>query len=111
MFTNKEHCTIWEKTIVSRAPAYLRHEIGAHYAETVQAQKTDNQKTVSHNPCNQKLFIIPAESLSYLPKTDDRIMDGLCTESSPPSAAMTIVSVSDFRYGSACVQHVEVTAE
>ncbi|MBR1530042.1 MAG: hypothetical protein IJ642_12195 [Oscillospiraceae bacterium] len=110
MFTNRENCTVWEKTVVSRAPAYIRHEIGRNYQETTDAQEIGG-RNLSRSPASQQLFVIPAESMNYLPKKDDRIKDGICTESSPPTDALTVVSVKDFRFGSDYVQHIEVTAE
>ena len=111
MFTNREGCTVWEKTIQNHAPAYVRHVLGAYYLETIAAQETDRTKSASHNPQNQQLFIIPADSLTYLPKTDDRILDGIHTETSPPADAFTVVTVKDFRFGSECVHHAEVTTQ
>ncbi len=111
LFTNRENCTVWEKTIQNRAPAYVRHELGAYYLETISAQETDRTRSTSHNPENLQLFIIPAESLTYLPKTDDRILDGIHAETSPPADARSVTIVKDFRFGSECVHHAEVTAQ
>ena len=113
MFTNRENCTVWQKTTADRAPAYIRHEFGAYYHEITYAQETDRIRSVSHEPAGTAFFCIPAESVTdgYLPKTDDRILDGICTDNSPPGHALTVTVCKDFRYGSPCVRHIEVTAK
>ena len=113
MFTNKANCTVYEKIIQNRSPAYIRHVFGEHYQENLYAQELSRSlsNTASRNPANQTLFIIPKNSLSgYLPKPDDRILDGISEEASPPDSALTVVNVKDFRYGSEKNQHIEVTA-
>ena len=113
MFTNKTNCTVYEKIIQNRSPAYIRHVYGEHYQENLYAQELSQNSgnAASRNPANQTLFIIPKNSLSgYLPKPDDRILDGISEETSPPASALTVVNVKDFRYGSEQNQHIEVTA-
>lgn len=107
MFTNKDGCTIYEKTIQNRAPTYIRHTTGAVYWEETAAQQQSN--TAKAENCSV-LCCIPAASLTYLPKKDDRIVCGICEEEQPPKTAHTVMSVKDLRYGSPAVQHVEVNA-
>ena len=106
MFTNKPACTIWEKTTVNRAPAYVRHVTGAVYWQDCRAQS--EARTTENN-----VFIaIPAGSVSgYMPKLDDRILPGNVDENSPPKDALTVMQVKDFLYGSPMMQHIEVTAK
>ncbi len=103
MFTNKNGCTIYEKTVQNRAPTYIRHVTGAVYVETTSAQENSSDRT----PDNEIFISIPADSVTYVPKTDDRIVD----DEQPPQTAMTIMSVQDFRYGSPFIQHIEVKAK
>ncbi len=107
MFTNKDGCTIYEKTIQNRAPTYIRHTTGAVYWEETAAQQQSN--TARSETCSV-LCCIPAASLTYLPKKDDRIVCGICAEEQPPKTAHTVMRVKDLRYGSHAVQHVEVGA-
>lgn len=108
MFTNTDGCTIWEKTVKDRAPFYIRHQTGAVYREITEEQSSGKDRS----PACKALVVIPAANLGdYLPKKDDRILCGIYPEDQPPQNAMTVMSVKDFRYGSAAVQHVEVSAE
>nr|DAO08257.1 MAG TPA: hypothetical protein [Caudoviricetes sp.] len=60
---------------------------------------------------NTVFCVIPAVSLSdYLPKRDDLLVCGRCEDVTPPETAKRVMAVEDFRYGSADVQHIEVTA-
>lgn len=106
MFTNREGCTIYEKTVVDRAPAYIRHAIGPIYWES-SIGETDGKDRAEQN----SIFVsIPAASVTYLPKTDDRIVSEIIGDEIPPPTAHTIINVKDLRYGSKKVQHIELTA-
>ena len=106
MFTNREGCTIYEKTVVDRAPAYIRHAIGPIYWEP-SIGETDGKDRTEQN----SIFVsIPAASVTYLPKTDDRIVSEIISDEIPPPTAHTIINVKDLRYGSKKVQHIELTA-
>ena len=106
MRTNRPACTIWEKTVVNHAPAFVRHGLGAVWWEDVRGQKQNR------DPEDGVFINIPARSLfDYIPKKDDRIMPGNISGNSPPKAALTVMHVRDCLHGSATVQHVEVKAE
>lgn len=108
MFTNQIGCTVWEKTILNRMPAYVRHVENALYWQDSQAQKlSDGASRVSEDGI---LVIIPAESVTYLPKPDDRILSGIQEEEKPPQNAFTVMKVMDYRYSSPKTAHVEVYA-
>lgn len=107
MFTNKNGCTIYEKTVQNRAPTYIRHVTGAVYVETTSAQENGSDRT----PDNEIFISIPADSVTYVPKTDDRIVCGIVDDEQPPQTATTIMSVQDFRYGSPFIQHIEAKAK
>lgn len=107
MFTNKPACTIWEKTTVNRAPAYVRHETGAVYWQDCRGQTVGSDP---RSPDDNIFLAIPVGSITnYVPKKDDRIMPDSVADSSPPKEALTVMQVKDFRYGSAMMQHIEVT--
>lgn len=106
MFTNREGCTIYEKTVQNRAPTYIRHTTGAVYAETTSAQESGSDR----KPDDEVFVSIPADSVTYVPKKDDRIVCSIIDDEQPPVTAMTIMSVKDFRFGSPFIQHIEVTA-
>lgn len=109
MFTNTPAVTVWEKTTVNHNTAYIRHETGAVYWEDTNGETVNG---ITRNPDDKALMIVSAANLGdYLPKADDRIMNGSSPDASPPKTAMTVTSVKDFRYGSARVQHIEVTAK
>lgn len=107
MFTNEAGCTIYEKTVQNRAPTYTRHVTGEVYAETNFSQENGSDR----KPDNGMFVSIPAKSVTYVPKKDDRIVCGIINDEQPPPNAMTIMSVQDFRYGSPFVQHIEVNAK
>lgn len=110
MFTNKPACTIWEKTVVNHAPAYIRHELGACYWQDTRGQSV--QSGDARSPADSVFLAIPADSVGdYIPKKDDRVLPGSVPDASPPKTALTVMQVKDFRYGSAMMQHLEVTAE
>ena len=110
MFTNKPACTIWEKTSVNHAPAYVRHETGAVYWEDTRGQQVAG--TDSRSPDDHVFLAIPVGSIGgYIPKNEDRILPGTVEDASPPKDALTVMQVKDFRYGSAHMQHIEVTLE
>lgn len=109
MFTNTPAVTIWEKTTVNHAAAYVRHRTGAAYWEDTNGETIGG---ITRNPDDRVLMIVSAANLGdYMPKTDDRIMNGAVNDTQPPKNALTVTSVKDFRYGSASVQHIEVTAK
>lgn len=109
MYTNKVGCTVYERTIgTDRMETYVRHFIPSIYWEDTKGQ---TQSGTSRKQQDSVLCMIPASSLSgYLPKRDDRILCGRCSDAEPPDECRTIMSVKDFRYGSPEVQHIEVTA-
>lgn len=110
MFTNKPACTVWEKTTVNRAPAYVRHVLGAVYWEDVRGQT--NVGADPRQPSDHCFVSIPEDSLNgYSPKKDDRILPGIAADSFPPAAALTVMSVRDCLHGSKAVRHVEVRAQ
>lgn len=109
MYTNKIGCTVYERTVgADRMEAYTRHFIPTVYWEDKRGQSvTDKSMTQS----DYVLCVIPAGSLGYVPKPDDLIVCGRCTDTEPPeTGTRTVLEVKDFRYGSPDVQHIEVTA-
>ena len=110
MFTNRDACTVWEKTTVHHTPAYVRHGLGAVYWEDVCGQT--NTGADPRQPSDSCFVSIPERSLNgYRPKKDDRILPGSIADSSPPGTALTVMSVRDCLHGSAAVRHVEVKAQ
>lgn len=107
MYTNREGCTIYEKTVQNRAPTYIRHVTGEVFAETTFSQENGSDR----KPDNGLFVSIPARSVTYVPKTGDRIVCGIISDEQPPPTAMTIMSVQDFRCGSPFIQHIEVKAK
>lgn len=109
MFTNTDAVTVWEKTTINHAAAYIRHQTGAAYWEDTRGETVNG---ITRNPDDKALMIVSAANLgTYMPKADDRIMNGISAETQPPGSALTITSVKDFRYGTDNVKHVEVTAK
>ena len=107
MFTNCEGITIYEKTVVNRAPAYVKHTTGNVYWQPSEGQ-TDGQDRKSQ----RSVFVnIPETSTTYLPKEDDRVMRGIIEDNAPPHEALTVMNVKDLRYGSPRVRHIELTLE
>lgn len=103
--TNIPSVTIWEKTVVNRAPTYIRHETGAAYWQ-------DNRGQTDGRDENDSIFLaIHAEALTdgYVPKTDDRVLSGSIAGDTPPRNAYTVGNVRDLRFGSRMMQHIEVT--
>lgn len=109
MYTNKIGCTVYKRTAgANRMETYIRHFIPAIYWEDSAGQA---QSGTMMQQQNTVFCMIPATSLSdYLPKRDDLLVCGRCELAEPPETAKKIMSVDDFRYGSADVQHIEVTA-
>lgn len=104
MFTNCPCLTIYEKAVVNRAPAYVRHVTGAVYWQPFIGQTDGKERTP-----DAKIFVnIPAASTDYLPKRDDRVVKGECADTAPPNDAYTVMGVRDLRYGSPKVQHIEL---
>lgn len=106
MFTNMEACTIWEKTVQNRAPVYVKHVIRQVYWEETHGETVNG---ITRDPDDKILCIVPVASVTYKPKRDDRIVPGESNDTTPPGTALTVTSVKDFRYGSAKVQHIEIT--
>lgn len=110
MFTNKPACTIWEKTVVNHAPAYIRHETGAVYWQDTRGQSVLSGD--ARSPADSVFLAIPADSVGdYIPKKDDRVLPGSVQDASPPKTALTVMQVKDFLYAAPMMQHLEVTAE
>lgn len=87
---------------------YIRHFIPSIYWEEAAGQA---QSGTSMQQQNTVFCVIPAASLSdYLPKRDDLLVCGRCEDVTPPKTAKRVMMVEDYRYGSADVQHIEVTA-
>ena len=107
MYTNK--ITVFARTVEKdRMEQYVRHFFPAIYWEDMKGQ---SQSGTSMKQQDSVLCIIPAASVSgYIPKRSDRILCGRCTAAEPPEECRTVMEVKDFRYGSAGVQHLEVTA-
>lgn len=106
MFTNIEGCTIYEKTVVNRAPAYVRHVTGPVYWESSTGETDGKDRTEQNN-----IFVsVPSASVTYVPKNDDRIVGMIIGDETPPKTAFTVMNVKDLRYGSPRVQHIEITA-
>lgn len=102
--TNLPAVTVWEKTLVNRAPAYVRHELGDAYWEDVRGQS--NGRTED----NGIFLALPAASVTeYVPKTDDRILPGSIADEKPPGDALTVMQVKDFRYLLPMMAHLEAT--
>ncbi len=109
MFTNTPGVTVWSKAVINHTPTYIRHQTGAAYWEDTTGETING---ITRNPDDKVLMIVSASNLgAYMPKTDDRIMNGIVADAQPPKNALTIASVKDFRYGSDSVQHIEVTAK
>lgn len=104
MFTNIEGCTIYEKTVVNRAPAYVKHTTGAVYWEPSYGETGGNDR----RPKNSTFVSIPEKSIEYLPKEDDRVVCGIIEDETPPNNALTVSNVKDLRYGSPKVRHIEL---
>lgn len=108
--TNIPAVTVWEKTLVNRAPAYIRHELGACYWEDNRRQSV--QADDVRKPDDSIFLAVPVGSITdYVPKKDDRVMPGNISDAAPPSAALTVMQVKNFLYASAMMQHLEVTAK
>lgn len=109
MFTNRAGCTVYERTVgEKRMEAYVRHVIPDVYWQELQGQATDD---TSREQADSVLCIIPAASLGdYIPECDDLIICGICESDEPPEGCFTVMQVKNFLYGSAAVQHIEVTA-
>lgn len=110
MFTNCEGCTIYHRVVgADRLPMWERHVIKNVYweADTGQAASGKNMERNS-----SVLVCIPVASVGdYIPQKDDTIVKGIIVdEYTALSKKYLVMSVSDFRYGSAAVQHIEVTA-
>ena len=107
MFTNCEGCTIYEKTTVNRAPAYIRHTTADIFW-----QPSDGQTGSKDRQEQRSVFVsIPETSTTYLPKKDDRVVRGILDAETPPHNAFTVMNVKDLRYGSKRVRHIELTLE
>ncbi|WP_295219836.1 hypothetical protein [Ruminococcus sp.] len=108
MYANKIGCTVYERAVENRMEAYVPHFIPAVYWEDTTAQV---QTGTSMKQQDQIWCCIPSGSLSgYVPRKDDIIVCGRYDSAEPPESGRTITAVEDYRYGSAGVQHIEVTA-
>ena len=107
MYTNRPACTVWEKGVQDRAAIYTRHVLGAVYWEDTRGESADS---TSRDPDDKILCIAHKSSVTYMPKPDDKIMDGEINDLAPPRTALTVTAVKDYRYGTEDVQHIEVTA-
>lgn len=107
LFTNCEGITIYEKTVLNRAPAYIRHTTSAVYWQPSVSQSDGRERA----PKTGIFINIPASATDYLPKLDDRVVKGICGYATPPNTAHTVMAVRDLRYGSQRVQHIEVDLE
>ena len=104
MFVNCVGITIYEKTVVNRAPAYVKHTTAPVYWQPSVKQTDGKERTP-----NTSIFVnIPVGATEYLPKNDDRIVKGVCESTTPPNDAYTVMGVRDLRYGSPKVQHIEL---
>lgn len=106
MFTNLAGCTIYEKIKRDRQPAYIRHITGPCYWQPSEGQTGGADRI----PQTDDFVSIPAASVTYLPKKDDRIVGSIIEAETPPADALTVMNVKDLRYGSPRVQHIELTA-
>ena len=98
MFTNTSGVTIWEKTVINHTPTYIRHHTGAAYWEDTNGETVNG---ITRNPDDRALMIVSAANLGeYMPKADDRIMNGIVADAQPPKTALTVTAVKDFQYGS-----------
>jgi len=102
---NMDAVTIWEKTVVNRAPAYIRHVLGPSYWQETQSQEADG---TARNPDDAIFLAVPAASVTYLPKKEDRAVYGLCEDVNPPKTALTVMQVKDFCYLLPQMMHIEV---
>lgn len=112
MFTNCNAVTIYEKIVGADGfPAYLAHSIRMVYWEQCTGQTANQTAQKSTMAQSHSIYLaIPAASLSdYSPKHGDLIAKGM-RDVPPPTDSYTVMTVTDCRYGSAAVQHIEVTA-
>lgn len=107
MFTNCEGCTIFEKTIIDRTPAYIRHTTGRIFWQPSEGQTGGKDR----HPQKSVFVNIPEPSTTYLPKEDDRVVRGIINAEKPPHDALTVMNVKDLRYGSRRVRHIEMILE
>jgi hypothetical protein len=108
MFTNCEGCTIYEKTVVNRAPAYTKHvTTGPIYWQPSFGETSGTDR----RPKNSVFVNIPEASANYLPKEDDRVVRGIIEDAAPPKDALTVMNVKDLRFGSPRVRHIELILE
>ena len=104
MFVNCTGITIYEKTVINRSPAYIRHTTAPIYWQPSVKQTDGKDRTA-----NTDVFVnIPVSASDYCPKLDDRVVKGIITDTTPPKDAYTVYGVRDLRYGSPRVQHVEL---
>lgn len=112
MFTNCEGCTIYKEKAENFSPIWERYVIPDIYWECTQRKVASGKGTQRSN----EVFVsIPATSISdYVPESGDTIVKGIIDldyRDVSVNERYTINSVSDCRYGSPAVQHIEVTAE
>ena len=115
MFTNCNAVTIYHSEgAVNHIPIFSRHIIqNVYWEETIGSRQNgkEGQQSDSIYVC------IPVGSVAdFIPSKDDLLFRGIVPDSesihkiqSLPNKH-TITAVADCRYGSAAVQHIEVTA-
>lgn len=109
MYTNTPAVTVWEKRVSGHEVFYVRHQSGAAYWEETQGQTVGG---MARDPDNNALIIIHAGNISsYIPKPDDRIVNGASESVQPPKDALTVTSVRRFLFGPVHGRHIEVTAK
>lgn len=110
MFTNCEGCTIYHRAVgADRLPVWERHVIENIYWEETSGQRHSGKDM---EQANDVYICIPVASVNgYIPQKDDTVVKGITAdEYSALTERHLIMSVSDFRYGSTAVQHIEVSA-
>lgn len=110
MFTNAD-CRLYVKQRNGRMCEYVPADISPVYWEDNAGQALVSNQGGSHgmSESNTVTVIIPESSLGgVMPKRDDKIAR---LSGGNEGEQLTVMSVSDFRFGSANVHHVEVTAK
>ena len=111
MFTNAG-CKLLQKERDGRRAVLKEVLLSPVYWEENIGQTLTSSQNGAHDfsQSNTVTIIIPVGSLgSVMPKKDDKIVK--CEDGEEIGMALTVMAVSDFRYGSKSVQHVEVTAK
>ncbi|MGN0631656.1 MAG: DUF6751 family protein [Ruminococcus sp.] len=112
MFTNCDGCTVYHKAADENLlPVWKRRVIENIYWEETHGQ-TSREKGMERS--SDVLICISASSIGdYVPQKDDIIVKGI-TDADYSSLKLnekhTVMTVTDFRFGSPAVQHIEVDA-